>query len=67
MNTETNCVLLVYTLEQITTVPRALTSVNFHKKDENKRKSSSKFLTYRIDKLKQRLLYHLRRVLADTI
>ena len=43
-------------------IPRAYKKGRFHKKSKNQRKSSPLIHTHRIDKLKQRLLYHIRRV-----
>ena len=43
-------------------VPRAYKRVSFHKKAKTQRQISPKFYTHRIDKFKQRLLCHIRRV-----
>ena len=43
-------------------IPRAYKKGRFHKKSKNQRKSSPLIHTHRIDKLKQILLYHIRRV-----
>ena len=51
-------------MEKEKLIPRAYKKGSFHKKSKNQRKSSPLIQTDRIDKLKQRLLYHIRRVLV---